>query len=38
MKQGTSEISTDFIRKVEAEGVRIKATAADLRDTMLQGL
>jgi len=37
-KQGPSELSTDFIRRVEAEGVRIKATAADVRDTILQGL
>jgi len=37
-KQGPSELSTDFIRRVEAEGVRIKATAADVSDTILQGL
>jgi len=34
-KQKPSELSTDFIRRVEAEGVRIKATAADVRDTIL---
>jgi len=33
-----SEPSTDFIRRVKAEGVRIKATAANVRDTILQGL
>jgi len=37
-KQGPSELSTDFIRRVEAEVVRFKATAADIRDTILQGL
>jgi len=37
-KKRPSELSTDFIRRVEAEGVRIKATAADVRDTILQGL
>jgi len=37
-KQKPAEPSTDFIRRVEAEGVRIKATAADVRDTILQGL
>jgi len=39
-KQKPAEPSTDFIRKVEAEGVglRTKATAADVRDTILQGL
>jgi len=37
-KQGNSELSTDFIRKVEAESVQIKATAADIRDTILQVL
>jgi len=37
-KQKQSELSTDLIRRVEAEGVRIKATAADIRDTILQGL
>jgi len=37
-KQKSAELSTDFIRRVEAEGVRIKATAADVRDTILQGL
>jgi len=37
-KQKPAELSTDFIRRVEAEGVRIKATAADVRDTILQGL
>jgi len=35
-KQRPAEPSTDFIRRIEAEGVRIKATAAD--DTILQGL
>jgi len=29
-KQKPAELSTDFIRRVEAEGVRIKATAADV--------
>jgi len=37
-KQKSTELSTDFIGRVEAEGVRIKATAADVRDTILQGL
>jgi len=37
-KQKPNEPSTDFIRRVEAEGVGIKATAADVRDTILQGL
>jgi len=37
-KQKLNEPSTNFIRRVEAEGVRIKATAADVRDTILQGL
>jgi len=37
-KQKPIEPSTDFIRRVEAERVRIKATAADVRDTILQGL
>jgi len=36
-KQKSAELSTDFIRRVKAEGVRIKATAADVRDTILQG-
>jgi len=31
-------MSVDFIRRVEAEGVRMKATAADVRDTILQSL
>jgi len=34
-KQKQTEQSTDFIRRVEAEGVRIKATAPDIRDTIL---
>jgi len=38
IKQGPSEVSVDFIRRVEAERVRIKATADDVRDTILQGL
>jgi len=38
MKQEPSEVSTAFIRRVEAEGVRIKATAADVKNTILQGL
>jgi len=33
-----AELSIDFIRRIKAKGVRIKATAADLRDTILQGL
>jgi len=37
-KQKPNEQSTDFIRRVEAKGVCIKATAADVRDTLLQGL
>jgi len=37
-KQKPAEPSPDFIRRVEAEGVRIKATAADVGDTILQGL
>jgi len=37
-KQGPSELPINFICRVEAEGVRIKATAADVRDTILQRL
>jgi len=37
-KQRRTEPSTDIIRRVEAEGVRIKPTAADVSDTILQGL
>jgi len=37
-KQKPAEPSTDFIRRVEAKGFRIKSTAADVRDTILQGL
>jgi len=37
-KQKPAEPSTNFIRRVKAEGVRIKTTAADVRDTILQGL
>jgi len=38
IKQDPSELSTDFIKRKEAKGVRIKATVADVRDTILQGL
>jgi len=38
LNKNLQRLSTDFIRRVEAEGVRIKATAADVRDTILQGL
>jgi len=37
-KQRPTEPSSDFIQRVEAQGVRIKTTAADVRDTILQGL
>jgi len=37
-KQKPAELSTDFIGKLESEGDRNKATAADVRDTILQGL
>jgi len=37
-KQKPAELSTDFIRRVEAEKVRIKETAADVWDTILQDL